>query len=429
MSVASNRKTRAAWLKECLTWIDSNEWPFMPPRCWQAKRDELELWELRRLARCWMRARLVERQGWGRTITQAVVWPFWSLVKTTRFIRAVGHTVYAGVSPIRSWYHAYRLLMLHNLRLEDQSDITLDASQLITKTRQLMVCRELQAVLGAMHKIAQGWPGIDRKQVFARFCAAHGLPTPEVLSEGAGGRATTLRRWPAADVFFKPSDQGKGQNVECFRHEPVSGGWRDESGAVVTAEGMAVWAQRKIGDEAWLVQERLQNATSWQPLTTGALATCRVVTVRHQPEGEPRVMVIFARFPVASATVDNLSAGGLGAGVDPQSGVMTLGKIWGGGTALHSVHPVTGATIAGAVMPDGEALCDLALRAHRAAGAWTSIGWDVAMTTRGPVLIEANLQSAACFHQTVIEIGLLKLLRERFGDGYLDVLRPHLCPC
>jgi hypothetical protein len=56
----------------------------------------------------------------------------------------------------------------------------------------------------------------------------------------------------------------------------------------------------------------------------------------------------------------------------------------------HDVHPVTGARVKGFRLPDWHRALDLTLRAHRVFYDFPSIGWDVALTPEGPVLVEAN---------------------------------------
>jgi hypothetical protein len=53
-------------------------------------------------------------------------------------------------------------------------------------------------------------------------------------------------------------------------------------------------------------------------------------------------------------------------------------------------HPDTGAAITGRVLPLWDEVLALAAQAHRAFADRTVIGWDIAITADGPVLIEGN---------------------------------------
>ena len=54
------------------------------------------------------------------------------------------------------------------------------------------------------------------------------------------------------------------------------------------------------------------------------------------------------------------------------------------------VHPTTGGRITGREIPMWEEVCDLVRRAHGAFEDWVVIGWDVAVTASGPLLVEGN---------------------------------------
>ena len=53
-------------------------------------------------------------------------------------------------------------------------------------------------------------------------------------------------------------------------------------------------------------------------------------------------------------------------------------------------HPDTGVAIEGFQLPHWEAVADLARRAHDVARGMPAVGWDVAITPDGPVLVEGN---------------------------------------
>lgn len=179
---------------------------------------------------------------------------------------------------------------------------------------------------------------------------------------------TRERDRPACDLIFKPANGGKGQGIVKFTHQPETQTWVTPEGDVVSPGTVGNWARARLGDESWLVQPFLRNADSWARFTRGALATCRVVTARLVPGGEPFVLGGFARFPLDHEAVDNLSAGGIGMGVDVADGRMTAGTIWVGEVGHHDCHPRTGARITGEVLPGWPEMVALALRAHRPQG-------------------------------------------------------------
>lgn len=398
--------------KQLLSWVDSNELPWLPPRWWRGTAAEREVWGLRREARRLMWPAWVAEHGRARIFTRALVWPLWAAIKSFQHVRHSARTRYPGRSRLAVWADSYWLQLAYNIRISDQLDVCLNLPGNRREVRGFTVCREQQTLLARAHRGASGVPGLDGKLGFARFCETNGLSAPAAVCEGEGGRVARMTEWPARDLIFKPANMAKGHGIVKLTHDVRAGVWRARDGSTACPRTIGAWAAAHLGEKhAWLVQPFLRNAASWAGFTTGGLATCRIVTGRAIQGGEPFLLGAFARFPLDHEAVDNLSAGGVGAGVDLESGALTIGTIWVGEKGHHERHPRTGAQIKGAVLPGWPEMAELALRAHRAAGDWRSVGWDVALAEEGPVLIEANLQWSVFFHRPMSRTRVPEVLR------------------
>jgi Sugar-transfer associated ATP-grasp len=90
--------------------------------------------------------------------------------------------------------------------------------------------------------------------------------------------------------------------------------------------------------------------------------------------------------------VDNWDAGGLIVGIDLESG-----RLYGRGKRKakfggleFDAHPDTGVTLAGVQIPYWQDLLSVVRKAAAVMAPLGSLGWDVAVTPNGPVIIEAN---------------------------------------
>jgi hypothetical protein len=90
--------------------------------------------------------------------------------------------------------------------------------------------------------------------------------------------------------------------------------------------------------------------------------------------------------------IDNFHAGGIAAAVDLATGRLGAASDLGYGPNFvwHEKHPVTGAQIAGRILPFWHEAMALTVEAHAAFSEWAVIGWDVAILDDGPRLIEGN---------------------------------------
>jgi hypothetical protein len=121
----------------------------------------------------------------------------------------------------------------------------------------------------------------------------------------------------------------------------------------------------------------------------------RIVTwVRDN--GEVLLPLALQKVITTDAVVDNYvhgSSGNLCTLVDPQNG--TLDAAIGPGATegvmiAHSVHPRTGMKLEGFEIPLWEETCTLVRQAALRFLPLRTIGWDVAVTASGPILIEGN---------------------------------------
>lgn len=373
--------------------FDSNEAPWTLPLPPWYPAQYRRLRRLRQLARRRMRAELITRQGRSATLGQLLAWPFIALIKSMLAVRG-----YRAAWPVKlRQVAAYTWLQwAHNLRISDQDDHWLTKPEWRNEVTGYLTCREHQTLVSMCtpRQAAPDYPYIFVKLAFDEFCARHDLPAVPRLAWGQAGRYEGRRPFPADDLVLKPAAMGRGTGVEILCHDASSGQWRGAGGRQISADNLPSYAWARLGDNPWLIQPRLRNAAAWLPYTPGALATARIITGRLTSTTAPVLIGSYLRMPRTGAHADNLCQGGLGALLDINTGRMGAGHTYHDCFEEFQFHPDTGARIEGVALPGFTELVSLALRAHAAAGSWSSIGWDVTLTDNGAILIEANLHWA-----------------------------------
>jgi len=262
----------------------------------------------------------------------------------------------------------------------------------------------------------------EDKRRFEPWCREHGLPTVPVLAEFADGCLVAPdppRPLPARDLFSKPTDQYGGEGARRWRS--VGGGrWADGAGGHYdhTALMAALAAQSRGGRV--ILQECLVNDPALAHLSSGALCTVRILTARP-PGGAPEPVCALYRMSVGESSTDNFSVGGIAAPVDLATGRLGPG-VRGDPRLLVapvSRHPDTGAALDGSLLPYWEEAKALALRAHTRLRALACVGWDVALTPAGPVLIEGNFAPGARLAQAPSGVPLGETNYLRYLDAHL----------
>jgi hypothetical protein len=146
--------------------------------------------------------------------------------------------------------------------------------------------------------------------------------------------------------------------------------------------------QRTAEKLGWyLLQPRITNHPAVAPLSTGGLCTVRMVTVKP-PGRDVRHFLSTFRMAVGNLAFDNFTPGGLAAGVGSDGRLLPGARPFVG--APLDRHPDTGAVITGFPLPFWNEAVELVIRAHRAFDLDGTLGWDVALTAEGPLLVEVN---------------------------------------
>lgn len=278
------------------------------------------------------------------------------------------------------------------------------------------------------------------KVAFWRACRAAGLPTPPitaVIAPPAG--ATTDLEIPVARTgaelreiiepladfagFAKPLAGGLGYGAFTF---DAHGGSATVGSSELSAEALFDRCRSvKVGGGGYLLQPRLKTHDALSPIMPGpGLGTFRLVTflnsdgvvetpwavlkipARGQVVCHPRLGAIMA--PVDFAT------GRIGRAVGPTSGTRIVDEI--------EQNPETGVRIEGVQVPGWDEIVSLVERAARAFDRIPCLGWDVAVTDRGPMLLESNWGFGITGQQMVLDRGLRLELDRQFsrcarGDG------------
>ena len=140
--------------------------------------------------------------------------------------------------------------------------------------------------------------------------------------------------------------------------------------------------------EAFVVQHEDLNK-----LAPNSVNTVRVVTLSAKSNGKDipedffDIAYVALRIGKGDSNVDNFSKGGFVAGVNLQTGIVETDAVDVNGNVIKK-HPLTGLDIRGFRIPMYEEIIDFVREMGKKIDGY--IGWDIAVSVDGPVLIEAN---------------------------------------
>ncbi|MEO8479697.1 MAG: sugar-transfer associated ATP-grasp domain-containing protein [Gemmatimonadota bacterium] len=265
------------------------------------------------------------------------------------------------------------------------------------------------------------------------FCRTHDLPTPARLaiwnssttSANDPGRVIStpvelhelIEQHPEG-LVCKRDYGGGGEQVVIFVAADATG----LSMADGTRWSVAQLVERMSGPHRWLLQARVMPHPELLALSGSAdgATTVRIVTCLRS-NGDVTVLPATLKLPDHGSGLDNFGAGNPAVAVS-EGGVL--------GAACHGIdgpvidrHPTTGLVFSGVVLPDWDAAVALAKQGQQLLPTLRSIGWDIALSAGGPLIVEPNDWWSS---DVVQQPGLRGLVDDPFVEFVTEVGARHL---
>jgi hypothetical protein len=275
----------------------------------------------------------------------------------------------------------------------------------------------------------------EDKAVFYTYCRGHGIPHPKVLAivgplGGWTDEGHFIHQRENWERFFeerlperflvKPSGGCHGDDVSVLIRKGSD--FRDNQGVSWTA--MQLCDRFLSGSLAsrWILQEVLTNHPDIARLTgSEAISTARMIT-RIDTAGTCRLLFAEFRIIIGRNVVDNISYGKTGnlmSDIDLETGALnqckSAGTKW--GCPDVEAHPDTDVRFKGYRLPDWEEARRLVDGVAPKFLPARLLGWDVAFTPNGPVIIETN----ACW-DPLNEFDSMTVIIEALEKEYRELL-------
>lgn len=268
---------------------------------------------------------------------------------------------------------------------------------------------------------------LEDKRDFYRTCVMHGLPVPATVAEFVEGVG---RAWPSGgervnlpprDLFSKPADSLEGKGAARWIWQETHH-YRGDDGQMLTEQDLLAHLEACSRSGPYILQERSTNHPAIAALGPNALCTARIVTCLGI-DGSPEHVVSIFRMPAATldAAADNFAAGGFASPIDHVTGTLgnAVRKDLRGAAVDCLEYPGSKQPFINFRLPYWNAALELCLQAHRIFSEFPSVGWDVAITPGGPVLVEGNHDWDVVLAQ---QPGCRALGRTNFVASYLSFI-------
>lgn len=364
----------------------------------------------------------------ARPATRTLRFVFSAAAATSRFHRAAKNA--SGRGLLRQVSDHLRLEWRYGLGGKYYYEFQLYDDKYSEQAALFLTDRDMDVALRTLYAVAYPEDGriLSDKFLFREHCRTHRLPSIPTIALFNDGVPTARRSkgeidLPPQDLFSKPNDWWGGQKARRWRY--LSDGSYQASGASVryAPEELVAAVAASSRRRPMLLQPCISNHEEIRRLTGETLLCVRVITTRLPGEA-PEPVIAYVAIPAGDAVVANFTQGNesLAASVDPNSGAIgfAFSKDIGDVRRALDAHPKTGRRIPGFRIPDWNAGRTLAVRAHHSLEKIACVGWDLAFTDEGPLLIEGNvvpgIESIQIAHQRPLgDTTLVRCL-----NAYLD---------
>ena len=266
---------------------------------------------------------------------------------------------------------------------------------------------------------------MNNKLNFALYCQNFSLPTPTLLGHNLlksyflNGELRTIENKDQLVQYFENLLDASGEDDLFVKPLADYGG-----------KGCLKLSKKKLSRQIDSNMESLlanghifskvvQQHPEIDKIHSKSLNTLRIITYITD-ENTTEVVSTFMRFGIGESIVDNGSSGGLYVGIGTQKGQLKdygyKTMTFGGDKVTH--HPNSNFRFGGFKIPYFKEACELAVSAvDYFPDRW--IGWDIAITPDGPIIIEAN----DCPDLHMSDVASEGLLKNRHIKNLVEKLR------
>ena len=220
---------------------------------------------------------------------------------------------------------------------------------------------------------------LDDKFLFYTIMKGLRLPTPEVVAFHTGSELKYINDFSQSQLFH---------GGETYFAKAICGSQGKQVQKITNNEELGKFTEKWRGNK-FIVQKTVRQHKELSAINPLAVNTIRMVTVY---DGK-NIKVLSAALRCgskASGFVDNFSNGGGAVLIGENGRLEKYGLRFKGVPTCTECHPDTGFRFAGYQVPYYDEAVALAKKAHAFLYASCAIGWDIAITETGPVIIEGN---------------------------------------
>ena len=263
-------------------------------------------------------------------------------------------------------YKEYLIYHFYELSVEEQGEVFV-ARESRKITAKYDVDKKLEGIL---------YDNERTNELFSEYVKRPWCVNTKISAEDFKNKFKDSKR-----IIYKPLDGNRGKGVEAYN---------------ISEENADEVYNELITFPAGVVEQYVVQHPAMSTLSPASVNTLRIVTISSNtqqvtPDGKKMdIAYVALRIGGGTSIVDNFHSGGMVAAVDLETGKLATSAADMDGNVFEK-HPMTGTVIKGFQVPHFQEAIDMVKKACTEKNIEGYLGWDVAITEEGPMLIELNV--------------------------------------
>lgn len=268
------------------------------------------------------------------------------------------------------------------------------------KTDDYLSYKEFRRIRDSRNKRPQGQPACDYrcllrdKFIFSQLAGSLSIPCSVNLALCSGVSVSWLPGLDSTTWDEIAFDHEKKFDGFC---KPLSGINGRGAFPLALREGRFFLGEEEISPSELkekvtgkcVLQDRIRQHRTMESLHPASVNTIRLITFNN--EGNVELFSAAQRIGTKDRGLDNWTAGGILVGINPTTGrLKKTGFYKPGYGGRVERHPQSGIIFSGFQIPFFDSAVQVVKKFHSYLDGIHSIGWDVAITETGPVVVEGN---------------------------------------
>ena len=237
------------------------------------------------------------------------------------------------------------------------------------------------------HKMLEN-TGIRTSELYCYYQPEARYTVATECASDIAGVLSILKDKGVQSCVIKTTESSHGDNVWVIK----SIDYQDNDATLTRFDGQALTLSSVLGNDALIFESVVRQTEQFTAFNASSVNTVRFMTALY-PDGSAKIVATFIKIGRAGRCVDNAGGGGnVDVCVDVETGEIRYAIQFDGWHNVKDIdcHPDSGNPLNGVIIENWDAVKAEVIRFQQAFPYCKVVGWDIAITDEGPVVIEIN---------------------------------------